>query len=98
MKTPKEVYKKSERKYYTDEIEIEYKGRMRSRMVNDRGYFNWQCQRIFVGNPFAGYNVGIKLRTEKAPEVWFDHFKLGVIDFDTLQSDPVMLKSIMINN
>jgi transposase InsO family protein len=80
MKTPKEVYVKSDRKYYTDEIEIEYKGRMRSRMVNDRGYFNWQCQRIFVGNPFAGYNVGIKLRSEQSPEVWFDYFKLGVIN------------------
>ena len=94
MKTPKEVYIKSDKKYYDDEIEIEYKDRMRSRRVNDRGYFNWQCQRIFVGNPFAGYNVGIKLRSGRQPEVWFDYFKLGEIDQITLQVEPEMIKCI----
>ena len=91
MKTPKDVYVKSERKYYNDEIEIEYKDRMRSRRVNDRGYFNWQCQRIFVGNPFAGYNLGIKLNSNQPPEVWFDYYKLGVINFLTLQVEPKVL-------
>jgi transposase InsO family protein len=88
MKTPVEVFVKSFRKYYTDEIEIEYGGRMRSRTVNDRGFFNWQCQRIFIGNPFAGYNIGIKLRAAQPPEVWFDYFKLGVINLIALQVEP----------
>jgi len=93
MKTPKEVYSKSERKYYEDEIEIVYTG-MRSRRVNDRGFFNYKLQRIFVGNPFAGYNVGIKERLNKWPEVWFDNFKLGEINPDTLLIETNMLKEL----
>jgi hypothetical protein len=56
MKTLKEVCKKSERKYMGSEMELEYAGRMKSRMANDRGFFNYHRQRIFVGNPFSGYN------------------------------------------
>jgi hypothetical protein len=33
---------------------------MKVRMVNDRGFFNLRQRRIFMGNPFAGYYVGIK--------------------------------------
>jgi len=94
MKTPKEVYRKSERKYIGSEIEIEYSGRMKSRMVNDRGFINYHRQRIFVGNPFSGYNVGIKERVGKRAEVWFDNIKLGEINPDTLQIEVNMLKQI----
>ena len=91
MKTPKDYYTKSERKYISEETEIEYNGRMKSRIVNDRGYFNYYQQRVFVGNPFAGYNVGIKERINKPVEVWFDSFKLGEINSHTLQIQTVML-------
>ena len=67
---------------------------MKSRMVNDRGYFNYHRQRIFVGNPFAGYNVGIKEYVNKPTEVWFDNFKLGVINHITLQIETEVLESI----
>jgi transposase InsO family protein len=92
MKTPKEIYQKSERKYQEGEIEIEYEGRMKSRIVNSRGYFIDHLQRIFVGNPFSGYNVGIKERVGKRAEVWFDNFKLGEINQTTLQIETEMLK------
>jgi hypothetical protein len=45
-------------------------------MVNDRGFFNWKTKRIFVGNPFSGYYVGIKERAGKWTEVWFEDLKL----------------------
>ena len=61
-------------------------------MVNDRGFFNYHLQRIFVGNPFAGYYVGIKERANKWSEVWFDNFKLGEINPDTLHIETDMLK------
>jgi transposase InsO family protein len=96
MKTPKEVYIKSERKYICSEIEIEYEGRMKSRMVNDRGFFNYHRQRIFVGNPFSGYNVGIKESVGKRTEVWFDNIKLGEINPDTLQIEVNMLKQTIL--
>ena len=90
MKTPKELYIKSERRYYEDGFEIVYDGRMRARKVNDRGFFNYQLKRIFVGNPFAGYYVGIKERAGKRTEVWFDNFKLGEINPDTLHIETEM--------
>ena len=92
MKTPKELYKKSPRKYYEDEAEIVYAGRMRGRKVNDRGFFNYYNQRIFVGNPFSGYYVGVKELPGKWTEVWFDNFKLGEINPDTLHIETDMLK------
>jgi hypothetical protein len=85
MKTPKECYKKSERRYFGPDVEIDYHGKMKSRMVNDRGFFNWKTKRIFVGNPFSGYYVGVKERSGKRTEVWFEDLKLGEIDPDTLQ-------------
>jgi len=93
MKTPKEVYVKSEKKYTGGEIEIEYNGRMKSRVVNDRGYLNYHQQRIFVGNPFDGYNIGIKESKGKWAEVWFDNFKLGEINPVTLQIETNMIIS-----
>jgi hypothetical protein len=66
-------------------VELEYDGKMRSRMVNDRGFFNWKRKRIFVGNPFSGYYVGVKERTNKWTEVWLGELKLGEIHPETLQ-------------
>jgi hypothetical protein len=54
MKRPKEVYKKSPRMWKGEEDEQEYGGKMKVRMVNDRGFFNLRQRRIFMGNPFAG--------------------------------------------
>jgi len=61
-------------------------------MVNDRGFFNLKTKRIFVGNPFAGYYVGVKERAGKPTEVWFANVKLGEINPDTLQIEVNMLK------
>jgi transposase InsO family protein len=94
MKTPKEVYVKSERKYLGEDIELEYNGRMKSRVVNDRGVFHYRNSHIFVGNPFCGYNIGIKERSGKNPEVWFDNILLGEINYITSQVEANMLKSI----
>jgi transposase InsO family protein len=85
MKTPKECYMKSERKYWGSDVEVDYHYKMKSRMVNDRGFFNWRTKRIFVGNPFSGYYVGVNECSEKWTEVWFEDLKLGEINPDTLQ-------------
>ncbi|GHT99571.1 hypothetical protein FACS1894142_7300 [Spirochaetia bacterium] len=42
MKRPAEVYRKSERKYISEKIEFEYGKRMKSRMVNNRGWCNFR--------------------------------------------------------
>ena len=94
MKTPKECYKKSERKYHGSDVELWYQGKMKNRMVNDRGFFNIKQKRIFVGNPFSGYCVGINERVGKWSEVWFGDTKLGEINPDTLRIETNMVKSI----
>jgi hypothetical protein len=92
MKTPKECYAKSERKYWGPDTELDYYGNMKSRMVNDRGYFNWKTRRVFVGNPFSGYYVGVKEHADKWAEVYFENLKLGDINPDTLQIQVNMLE------
>ena len=52
---------------------------MKSRMVNDRGWCNFREKRLFIGNPFTGYHVGLKERMGQQTEVWFDNFLLGEI-------------------
>ena len=91
MKTPKECYAKSERKYWGPDAEADYQYKMKSRMVNDRGFFTLKTKRIFVGNPFSGYYVGVKERVGKRTEVWFAGLKLGEINPDTLQIQVNML-------
>lgn len=79
MKTPASVYVKSNRKYDPENVLIVYGKGYKSRMVNDRGFCNYKNKRIFVGNPFAGYNVGVR-EFEGETEIWFDDFLIGTID------------------
>jgi len=79
MKTPSDVYVKSKRKYDPEDVLIIYGKGYKSRMVNDRGFCNYNGKRLFVGNPFAGYNVGVK-ESKDDMEIWFDDFLIGVLD------------------
>lgn len=79
MKTPSNVYVKSDRKYEPEDVLIVYGTGYKSRMVNDRGFCNYRGKRLFVGNPFAGYNVGIKDNKDEM-EIWFDDFMIGIVD------------------
>jgi transposase InsO family protein len=88
MKRPKEVYKKSRRRWNGKEDEQEYNGNMKARMVNDRGFFNLRQRRIFMGNPFAGYYVGIKEVAGEKSEIWFNNFLMGELDEKTGQINP----------
>ena len=81
--TPSTVYRKSDRKYQPEAELIEYPRGYKSRMVNDRGVTHYKNHRIFVGNPFAGYNVGIKSLKNGDLEVWFDNFLIGRVDSQT---------------
>jgi transposase InsO family protein len=80
MKVPADIYKKSERKYPGEHIEIKYGKGFIIRYVNDRGFFNYDNKRIFIGNPFNGYHIGLKEHIDAPMEVWFINIKLGVIN------------------
>ena len=47
-----------------------------------RGYFNYDNRRVFVGNPFAGYCVGLKINVDAPMEIWFSELMLGKINPD----------------
>jgi hypothetical protein len=85
MERPKEEYKKSVRRRDGKEREQEYSERMKVRMVNDRGFFNYRGGRIFMGNPFSGYYIGIKERRDKNAEIWFNDILMGEMDERTGQ-------------
>jgi hypothetical protein len=90
MTRPKEVYKKSIRRWDGKEGEQEYSGRMKVRMVNDRGFFNYCGGRIFMGNPFSGYYIGIKERRDKHAEIWFNDILMGEMDDKTGQGEHIV--------
>ena len=88
MKVPAEVYKKSERNYTSENIELRYGRGFIERMVNDRGFLNLRQKRIFVGNPFSGYHAGVKEFADKPSEVWFGNYLLGTINSETGLIEP----------
>ena len=79
MKRPADVYLKSDRVYEPEDVLIVYGKGYKIRMVNDRGFCNYKGKRFFVGNPFAGYNVGVK-EIDGETEIWFDDFLIGTVD------------------
>ena len=82
LKTPSDVYSKSSRKYDDKDVLIVYGRGYKSRMVNDRGFCNYKSKRIFIGNPFAGYNIAIK-EVNGITKFWFDDFLIGTLDEKT---------------
>jgi transposase InsO family protein len=88
MKVPADVYTKSDRKYYEEHIELRYSKGLKARYVNDRGYINYDNKRIFIGNPFAGYHVGLKNQVDAPMEIWFCNTMLGKINTDNWLVEP----------
>jgi len=83
MKTPAMVYTESEDKYEGVIEDIEYPGTFRTWLVNNRGYISIKQRMFFIGNPFMGYNVGIRPQTDRQQNVWFGDYLLGALDMDT---------------
>jgi len=88
MQVPADIYKKSEIKYFGEHIELHYGKGSKVRIINDRGYFNLDNKRIFIGNPFAGYHVGIKEYVDAPMEVWFSNILLGKVNADNWLIEP----------
>ena len=84
MKTPNEIYHKSEIEYDPDISEFDYPKGIKSRNVNNRGYVNYMCKRYFIGNPFDGYNIGIECGKDGRLNAWFGNNLLGYFDKETL--------------
>jgi hypothetical protein len=91
MKVPADLYTKSQKKFCGENVELKYGRGYKIRMVNDRGFLNLNQRRIFVGNPFSGYHVGIKEFVDKPTEIYFGNYLLGKINKDTWLIEPAVL-------
>ena len=79
MRTPREVYQNSPRKYDGGIEELDY-GQMETRRVNKQGCISWSKQPLFVSCSLAGWSVGLKANEQQQLEVWFAKLLLGWID------------------
>jgi putative transposase len=78
LKTPREVYKKSDRPF---KAQLFAPARSVSlRRVNQVGRFSWQDHRVHLGRAFAGYNVGIEAKDNGQYHVCFFEKQLGYFD------------------
>ena len=59
---------------------MEYSREYKVRKVNDRGFFNLMRKRYFIGNPFAGYSIGIHYQEKGKPEIWFALICIGYLE------------------
>ncbi|TGL23140.1 hypothetical protein EHQ46_05740 [Leptospira yanagawae] len=88
MKTPEQDYVKSEKLFAPNaDILITYPFGFNQRHVNNRRYIIWNIHLIMVGNPFNGFNVGIKKDLDSV-SIWFGNHKLGTIDQNLFLINP----------
>ena len=83
MKTPDEVYKKSDRKYMGDYDEIEYPIGYETRKVFSSGEILVKSVRVTIGYSLRGLNVGLKPNKNNSYDVYLADFLLGNLDMDS---------------
>ncbi len=83
MKTPDEVYVKSNRKYIGDYDEIEYPIGYETRKVFSSGEILVKSVRVTIGYSLRGLNVGLKPNKNNSYDVYLADFLLGNLDMDS---------------
>ena len=83
MKTPAEVYGKSDRLYVHGKIEIEYPPFYATRKISKHGYLKLNQRCIFLSSSLAGFSVGLIDLDKIHLAVYFDYIELGLIDKET---------------
>ena len=83
MKTPDEVYVKSNRKYIGDYDEIEYPIGYETRKVFSSGEILVKSVRVTTGYSLRGLNVGLKPNKNNSYDVYLADFLLGNLDMDS---------------
>jgi transposase InsO family protein len=80
MKTPYDVYQKSDRPFPAGTIDIVYPSVFEIRIVNHLGNVTYKKKSYFISSSLAGMRVGLKHTVTSRLEVWFDYLWLGEID------------------
>ena len=84
MKTPDEIYVKSDRKYLGDYDEIEYPPGFQVRKVNNAGTIIVKGLRPVIGYALRGLQVGLKpIADTNSFDVFLADFLLGTLDMDS---------------
>lgn len=84
MKTPDEIYTKSDRKYIGDFDEIEYPIGYQPRKITGSGEIIINSMRISVGYALRGLQVGLRASKEKNVfDVFLADFLLGTLDLNS---------------
>jgi transposase InsO family protein len=83
MKTPAEVYQRSERTYAGTPEDLEYGGSQTRRVNKRTGQICYRAQPLFITTALGGWSVGLKAQQNGLVEVWFSQLLLGHIDPET---------------
>ncbi len=80
MATPATLYAASSR-LFTGRIEpLVYPEGMITRMVQKRGHIFWRCDRVFIGEAFAGEPIGLEQIDEENYSVYIGHVQIGLFN------------------
>ena len=82
MRVPAELYQPSLRKWNGTPEQISYPG-MATRRVKKAGAICYEHQRIFISQALAGWDLGLRYRSEELIEVYFAQLLLGVLEIPT---------------
>jgi len=88
MKTPKEVYVPSHRKYTGQTPEIDYPSDYEVRKVSNLGFIKYNNQSFFITSALKEYMVGLKTVDTHRLAVYFTQVLLGILDLNTLSFSP----------
>jgi len=88
MKTPKEVYVPSHRKYTGQAPEIDYPSDYEVRKVSNLGFIKYNNQPFFITTALKEYMVGLKTVDTHQLAVYFTQVLLGILDLKTLSFSP----------
>jgi putative transposase len=83
MKTPAEVYARSERSYEGTPEDIDYGGSSTRKVSQGTGIIRYKAQPLFITTALGGWSVGLKPQKDGLIEVWFSRLLLGHIDPQT---------------
>lgn len=83
MRTPAELYTRSEKTWEPGELELTYPEGYLRRLVGRTGSLKVHGQRISISTALGGWHVGLKPLEANKFSVWFGPLCLGQIDLDT---------------
>ncbi len=89
MKTPDEVYRKSEIPYQGTPEEIEYPVVFITRKVNKHGYVQVKKVSVLVSGALRGMTVGLQPQDGHEYMVWLADFPLGILNIETYCFHPL---------